>query len=82
VLSALGFLWLFPVLGWRLIPDPFLRRACLVLPIVGAASLRMANVDEIRVYCEFTPIVLPPALLVLQTFFVDHATGRAGEMRV
>lgn len=71
VLSALGFLWIFPVLGWRLIPDPFLKRACLVLPLVGVASIFMANVDEIRVYCEFTPIVLPPALLLLQRIFQE-----------
>jgi hypothetical protein len=71
VLTALGFLWVFPLIGWRLIPDTFLKRACLVLPLVGVASLCMANVDEIRVYGEFTPIVLPPALLVLQRIFAD-----------
>ncbi len=71
LLSALGFLWIFPLLGWRLIPDPFLKRACLILPVIGAPALCMTNIDEIRAYGEYVGIVLPPALLVMQRIFAD-----------
>lgn len=73
-MSGVGLLWLFPVLGWRLIADPFIRRACLVLPVFGAVAFCTANLDEIRVYGELTPIVLPAALLVMHRLFQDTAT--------
>lgn len=71
VLSALGLLWIFPALGWRRISDLFLKRACLVLPLFGVVALCTANVDELRVYGELTPIVLPPALLAMQRLFQE-----------
>lgn len=71
ILSALGFLWIFPLLGWHLIPDQFLKRACLVLPVIAVPAFCMTNVDEIRAYGEYVGIILPPTLLVLQRIFAD-----------
>ena len=56
-----------------MIPDPFAKRAMLVLPVVVVAALVKANIDEIRAYAEYTPLVLPGALLVFQNICREPA---------
>jgi hypothetical protein len=76
-MTALGFLWMVPLLGWRLIHDPFLRRAYLLLPVVGVVAFCLANIDEVRAYGEYIGLVLPPSLLVFQRIFAE-AGGESG----
>ena len=56
--SSFGFLWIpLAAFGHR-IADAFARRALLVLPVMLAAGLRLAVVDELRIYGEGIPLVV------------------------
>jgi hypothetical protein len=72
VVSSLGFLWIFPLLGWRWLEEPFLRKACLVVPLFAGALFFVGNVQEIRIYGEMIPVVLPAALLIMGRMFVQN----------
>jgi hypothetical protein len=64
-LSSLGLLWLVVLLAWREIRDRFLLRLCLVAPVFLAGMTFVANLNEIRVFGELIPVILPAALAVL-----------------
>jgi len=63
--SSLGFTWIPVLLAWRWIPDTFARRACLVAPIFFAGMMCVGVIDEIRIYGELIPVVLPAFLLLV-----------------
>jgi len=69
VVSSWGFLWVFPLLGWRLLKDPFVRKACMVVPLFAGLLFFAGNVQEIRIYGEMIPVILPAALLVMARVF-------------
>ena len=76
IVSSLGFLWLFPFLGWRWMADSFfLRQACLAAPLFAGALFFAGNVQEIRIYGEMFPVILPAALLVMGRIFSAPAGG-------
>ena len=57
LLSTLGFVWLLAAWHWRK-KSAFLRRACWVLPAQAVVFLVVARLVEIRVWYEWTPIML------------------------
>lgn len=57
LLSTLGFVWLLAAWHWRK-KSAFLRRACWVIPVQAVVFLVVARLVEIRVWYEWTPIIL------------------------
>jgi hypothetical protein len=57
LLSTLGFVWLLAAWQWRK-KSAFLRRACWMLPVQAVVFLVVARLVEIRVWYEWTPIIL------------------------
>ena len=66
LLSVFGFSWLVVLAGWRRIQDPFIRRACLVVPLFFGVIFVVGQIRELRLYGEMIPIVLPAAILAGQ----------------
>lgn len=64
-ISSLGLLWLVVLFGWRDVKVPFLRQVCMVAPLFFVGMMCVANVQEIRVYGELTPVFLPSAVVVM-----------------
>lgn len=65
LLSNFCFVWVLPVVYYKLIPSLFLRRTIWVLIPFFLSMAYVANLYEQRIYGEMIPIVLAPAVVVL-----------------
>jgi len=69
LLSSFGFLWI-PLVLWRgRIGEPFIRLALWTLPIYALAMLVIGNLNEIRIFGEFIPLVWTANLLLFRALF-------------
>ena len=59
VFSSFGFIWLFVIVRYSKIQDPFVRRALHVVWPYILGMMWVANIDEIRVWGELFPYVAP-----------------------
>lgn len=64
MLSSFGFIWLFVVLRYSTIGDSFVRNALKVFWPYFIGMFLVANIDEIRVWGELFPYVVPAFALV------------------
>ena len=64
MLSMCGFIWLLIPLQWNALPQ-FLKLAMLICIPFWASMFVVANLDELRIYCELIPILTAPAVFSL-----------------
>jgi len=72
LLSSFGFLWL-PILMWgKLIEDQFIKKALWALVPFCLAMLIIGNLNEIRIFGEWLPLVFAANLIIVRELFLNH----------
>lgn len=70
-----GMTWLLAFLGFHRIKDEFVRHSLLIVIPWLIVMFFVGRIVELRIYGELIPVVLPAALLVIQSIFIsdlDH----------
>lgn len=65
LLSTMGCLPIIVALGWRSISHPLAKALCLLSPLYFVGMLFVGYVEEIRIYGELLPILVPAGALIL-----------------
>jgi len=74
-LSNIGFLWVVVAIGYRRIPDLFVRRSVLVSLPMFAGMMVVGTISEIRIFGELVPVFSAAFLLLLETSMRNARPG-------
>lgn len=72
LLSSFGFLWIPIIVWYKLIDDYFINRALWALITFFVAMLIIGNLNEIRIFGEWIPLVLTANFIIARKLFLKY----------